>query len=101
MVYILRAFKATEDGFQSPPQIIYKWDKDHVFNFDLSSRKEWRKFLSKMKIDGKLLPRKSKYGHRVVYSVINWGGGKGKTSMFPGYNPDGSRPKVRNEGYLL
>lgn len=90
-------------------KILQTYDNYHDFGFDIYDHENWRSFLRKYTIDGKLLPRKDSNGFRIAYHVYFFGMPKdfpkhapqgSYYNLFPGYKDDGIKRRVIDEGYL-
>lgn len=99
-------------------KVFKKWTNEEVanaiFDHDIFSAKEWKKFLHTAKTDaGKYLPRFTEDGEPIAYQVYFWGapnwikeaynkGGEqvGYISLFPGLDPQGEKRDIAEHGVL-
>jgi len=90
-------------------KIFTKFDNYHDFGFDVYEPKNWLNFLRTMKINGKLLPRKTEDNFRVAYRVYFFGMPKSFPkhtplgsyyNLFPGYAENGESKYPSIYGYL-
>lgn len=57
-------------------RVIKKWTNDEAlfdFPFDIHQPKNWRTYLSNLKLDGKYLPRRTSDGDKISYQVYFFG----------------------------
>lgn len=104
---ILRCWRTYDGGLVFPGKMVRTWPNETDLGFNKGDPEAWRRFLSQLRINGHLLARRDKNGQRLAYHVRNWGGIKGmspsdagKISYFPGRNPDGSKRRIAEHGFL-
>lgn len=105
MKILLRQFKVTPDNKKVyDGKKIHAWDSNTNFGFDVNNPKQWWVYLSKLRINGRFLPRACSLGIEYRYRVYTFGNPKNVVTYFPGKDktdPVKSKFLISTHGKLI